>query len=117
MAVETACLYSSVKNVSGKTMQFPFIPPHGKELDDEEQVSVPGDIRQTILSRTPGRNCKRRFDAFVRALGNNDTNTAYLQLISTPAPVVWDETDEVPMILSGDNGAPLLLSPCWETSV
>lgn len=116
MAVDVSCLYSVVKNVSGRTQKFPFLPPHGRELAANAQVSIPGDIRQEVMTRTPGRSNKRRFDALTRALGNNATNDRTLQIISTPAAVVYDETDAVSVILTADNGVVVINNPCWEQS-
>ena len=37
-------LRTLIKNTSGATKTFSFIPPHGKRLADDEETSVLGDI-------------------------------------------------------------------------
>lgn len=115
--VDVTCLYSVVKNVSGHAMTFPFIGPHGVKLAAAESYSVPGDVREAVMCRTPGRRSLRRFEMLERALGNNSTNTQYLEIVSTPAPVFYDETDEVSVILAVDNDVVIATAPCWTTSV
>lgn len=117
MAVEVGCLYSVVKNISGRRMNFPFLPPHGRELANNAQLSIPGDVRQEVMTRTPGRSNRRRFLALERALGNNATNTATLAIISTPAPILYDETDQDTYMLVSDNATLAVAAPCWEESV
>lgn len=118
MAVATGCLYSVVKNVSGRKMNFPFLPPHGRELANNATISVPGDIRQEVLhARTLGRPNMRRFNALARALGNNATNTVSLEIISTPNQIVYDDTDNVSYMLLSDNATVGVADPCWHESV
>lgn len=44
---------TTVTNNSGETRFFGYIPPHGVELEDGEDVTVDGDLRTTLAG---GRN-------------------------------------------------------------
>jgi len=55
-----------VRNTSGSTMTFSFLPPHGRTLTAGQEYSFAGDI-QTRLG-TGGRINKRKFDAFKAAI-------------------------------------------------
>ena len=46
---DTSCLFSTVKNGTGGRRKFGFLPPHGRELDTDEEFTVWGDIREAII--------------------------------------------------------------------
>lgn len=105
-----SCLVSTVRNTSGGTKKFGFLPPHGKELEADEELNVFGDIKEAI--NRGDRFGSRHVAAFLAALDRGD-----LTIVSTPAPIVFDETNEVSKVLGIDNGALDLSDPCWETSL
>ena len=46
--VDVTCMYSTVKNISGVSKNFPFLPPHGRTLAADEEVTVFGSILEAI---------------------------------------------------------------------
>ena len=38
---DLGCLYSTVKNISGGTLRFGFLPPHGKEPVSYTHLTLP----------------------------------------------------------------------------
>lgn len=64
---------TTLKNISGKTLTFSFIPLHGKELAPNEEVTIDGDIYTFLASNA------RKLKAFQDAINNN-----LIELIGTP---------------------------------
>ena len=50
---------TTVTNNSGETRFLGYIPPHGVELEDAEDVTVDGDLR-TVLAGGRGRHSRSR---------------------------------------------------------
>lgn len=112
MYTDTSCLYSTVKNTSGKAMIFGFLPPHGKKLANNESFTVFGDIREAV-ARSPERaSCRRSMIAFENCIESGD-----LTIIKTPAPILQDETTEATKQLRLNNGSLGVIDPCWARSV
>lgn len=103
------CLVSVVKNISGVNKSFGFLPPHGKELEIDEEVNVLGNILEAV--NRGDRFGNRSMNALLDALDHG-----LLALTSTPAPVVYDATDGVSYVMGSDNAVLTLTSPCWEDS-
>lgn len=89
----SASLCTTIINNSGATRSFSLLPPHGRRLAPNEQVSLPGDIRTLLAPH------KRNFDALEALLVAGD-----LAILSTPAPVLYDATLDVAQVLALDNG-------------
>lgn len=100
---ETNCLYSIVENTSGATLKFGYLGEHGKSLANAGQHTQLGNIVDAI-----SRKEKRARDAFVR-----DVAAGRLAIVSTPAAVVYDDTQSASSILTADNGNMTLSPPCW----
>jgi hypothetical protein len=107
---DKSCHYSTLRNTSGVAKTFGFLPPHGVKLDVDEEYSVFGDIRSTVGRGDPATD-RRHHQALVDALDRQD-----ILILSTPSPVLLDATDDVPQILSLDNGTLSAVDPCWDTS-
>lgn len=118
MAVyETGCLYSTVKNISGQTMPFGFLPPHGRTLAANEEFTILGDVVQSVI-RAQRVTSKRNLDALVGALnGNNGKGSKLLAVVKSPAVFVFDEGSEETYILVSNSDTADLASPCTDTSV
>lgn len=71
-------LYTTVKNVSGKTRTFGFLGAHGKTLANNGTFSVPGDL----VAKLGNQRSKRSFKALERALEVGD-------LVITKSPAVY----------------------------
>ena len=107
-----ACLVSTLKNNSGGTKKFGFIPPHGKELEDQEEINVFGQITEAV--NRGDRFGNRNMNAFLDSLDAGD-----IVLQSTPLPIGFAETaDDSKVIGVNTNGTDVeLTDPCWETSL
>lgn len=111
MPLAVSCLLSTVRNTSGRKMKFGFLPPHGVELDSNEEFNVFGDIKQAIIKFDRGES-RRSIVAFEKALQRGD-----LEILSTPNPILRDinnqATTKMLVFRGGTLGAE---DPCWNTS-
>ena len=89
----SASLCTTIVNNSGYTRSFPLLPPHGRRLAPNEQVSIPGDLRTLLAPH------KRNFDALETLLSSGD-----LAILATPAPVLYDATLDVVKVIALDDG-------------
>lgn len=109
---DTRCLYSTVRNRSGKAMTFGFLPPHGRKLAHGEEFTVFGDIKQAIIrfERTEGR---RNIIAFENALQRQD-----IEILETPNVILRDENnpDSFKMLIMR-GGTLGIADPCWQSSL
>jgi len=108
---DTACLYSTVKNTSGQRKKFGFLPPHGRELDVDEEFTIYGDAREAVL-RFERVTDRRQIMAFEAAIERGD-----IKIIQTPSPVLQDVDTGESKILELDGGVLSAVDPCWEESV
>lgn len=93
MVVEVDSLRTIVRNTSGKTRKFSFLPPHGRELADDEEFSIPGDLLSQITSR-------RAREAFEDAVAAGE-----IQVRQTGAPIILDDDTGEPKQLVVASGA------------
>ena len=112
--MDMSCLYSTVKNISGVKKVFGFLPPHGRELDVNEEFTVFGDVRQSLGgNRGAERSVQRRdHSAFEAAIESGD-----LEIIQTPSPVLQDTDSGDPKILNLTDGTLSAADPCWFESI
>jgi len=100
-------LYTTVKNVSGKSRVFGFLRERGMRLAPNEVVTVRGDLVASLGAKTSAR----KFKALERALDPQQNGS--LQIISTPGVILLDgvsgESQE--LVLSG--GALGIVDPEW----
>lgn len=71
MTINTATI---LKNISGKLLTFSFLPPHGRELAANEEVTIDGDI-YAFLHRNP-----RALRSFQSAISSN-----LISIVSSPS--------------------------------
>jgi|LakMenEpi03Aug12_release.lakeMendotaPanAssembly.Ray.scaffolds.fasta_scaffold1772582_1 hypothetical protein len=109
--MSVTCLYTVVKNTSGNTTTFGFLPPHGVTLEANETYNVFGDIRNCLGGNQGGERSvqKRAYDALSNAL-----DTGQLTIVSTTSPVLKDVTSNLPKELRVSNGTLSAISPCWD---
>jgi hypothetical protein len=114
MPMDTSCLYSTVKNVSGVSKTFGFLPPHGRTLDNDEEFTVFGDIRQNLGGNQGGeRSVQRRANAaFEAAVESGD-----LEILQTPSPILQDTVTDAPKMLRLASGSLSAVDPCWHNSL
>lgn len=109
----TFCLYSTVKNISGKAHTFGYLPPHGRKLDANEEFTVFGDIKQA-LQRFERGEARRSFIAFEK-----DLQDGYIDIVSTPNPILEDDSNpnptEISKMMRYHNGTLGVTTPCWRT--
>jgi len=112
--MDMTCLYSTVKNISGGSMVFGFLPPHGRELANNEEYTVFGDIRALIGSNAGAEaSVRRRAQVALEAA----LDQGYIEILNTPSTIVYDATLEAPKMVKVDNGAVAVADPCWHDSV
>jgi hypothetical protein len=70
-----------IRNTSGSTRFFAFLPPHGAELAHNQDFSYPGDLF-AVLS---GKGSRRDFDALAA-----EVNAGRIQVLQTPVAVRFD---------------------------
>lgn len=113
MTVNFSCLYTTVKNTSGVRHKFGFIPPHGVELDVDEEYTVFGDIRQLLGSNAGGEHSVRRRAqiAFESAI-----ESGKLSLVETPANILQDTVTDESKMLQLASGVITAVDPCYYSS-
>jgi hypothetical protein len=111
VGLDIRCLYSTVKNTSGKRKSFGFLPPHGRTLDSNEEFTVFGHIHEAIIKFERGE-ARRSIIAFERALQRGD-----IEIVKTPNPILEDDSNPgSTKMLNLRNGTLGVLDPCWNTS-
>lgn len=111
--LDTTCLYSTVRNISGVTKRFGFLPPHGRELDANEQFTVFGSVLESIQRGNGDRGApSRHITAFEAAV-----NQHLIEIMNTPAPIFYDTTNEEIQMLSLDGGVLSTVDVCWTNSI
>jgi hypothetical protein len=109
MAAPTAgCLFTIVKNTSGGTKHFGFLPPHGVTLDADEELHIFGDIFSAIF-RGAGHRRKHIQDALGVAITDGD-----LEIVTSPCTVIYDEVDLASYRVGVYNGTVRAQTPDWD---
>lgn len=108
MPYDPAALYSVVQNSSGVSKRFPCLPPHGRTLAADEEVTLLGDAYAAVIR---GGRPQRHLTDFVANL-----NAGLLTLVSQPAPILYDETLAASKLVGVDNGSVTLADPVFESS-
>ena len=107
MALHTNCCLSTLKNTSGGSRVFSFLPPHGRTLANAEEITVFGNILEAIQRGTAGTS-PRVTDAFLAAL-----DTQQLDIINTPSPILYDTDDDDSRMLALSNDKLFAVDTCW----
>ena len=109
--LDVSCLYSTIRNTSGKRKKFGFLPPHGKELAANEEFTCFGDIRQALI-KFERSEARRSITAFEAALRRGD-----IEIIATPNIILEDLQDPgTTKMLTLRNGTLGVADPCWNVS-
>lgn len=112
VSLDTHCLYSTVRNVSGQGKLFGFLPPHGRYLNDQEEMSVFGNILDVINHANLDFSSSRRWvQAFEAAVNRGD-----LVIVHTPNPIVEDTQLGDTKMLVLTNGTLGVANPCWSNT-
>ena len=107
---DISTLVTTIKNVSGGTLFFGFLPPHGKTLTANQTVSVFGSITEAV--NRGDRFGNRHMIALQKALENN-----LIDILSTPAPVFYDQATRRARAMYVNNAVLKLMAPSWDHSV
>ena len=111
VTMDTTCLYSTVKNISGGTRKFGYLPPHGRELADDEEFTVFGNILEAV-SRGERATDRRHHQGL-----EDSIESGHLEIRQTPSPILEDLTLQVPKLFKLDSGTLSTVDPCWTDSV
>ena len=101
--MSTDCLKSTVKNTSGGTKTFSFLPNGGATLSNGQEKTYVGDIVSLIA-----RKSKRDLDAFVLAL-----DSGAISIVSGPSCILYDEFDDVSQKIGVANSQLFASNPDW----
>lgn len=104
------CLYSTIKNSSGKAMTFAFLPPHGVKLANNQVLTVFGSILEAV-GRGDRVTDKRQYQALADAIDRGD-----IEILTTPSPVLQDTVTGANKTLQLSSGSLSAVDPCWRTS-
>lgn len=99
----TTCLETKVRNMTGVTATFGFLPPHGKTLTAGQEYTFFGSLPALLQAITS----KRKRTAFQNALQNGD-----IVVVSSPTPFLYDATLDVTKTIKVDNGSVSAADPC-----
>ena len=108
MAQTTECLQSTVKNTSGGVLKFSFLPPHGRELADDAELTLDGHLVEAIR-RTGGYVASLRHIAGLKAA----LEAGDIEIVKTPNPVFYDPTNDETKMLKIDAGVLYAADGCW----
>ena len=99
-------LFTTVKNTSGVSKVFSFLPWNGKRLAADEEYTFVGGIVEG-LAANPSFTL-RKTAALARALVSGD-----LTIVNTPAPILYDNTLDESKALTLDSGTLATADPSW----
>ena len=107
---DLTALYTTVRNISGTARRFGFLPPHGRRLDADEELTVFGNILDQVagFDRVSER---REQDALAKALDRGD-----LAIVHTPAPILQDQSNLDIQQLELDGNTLTTSAPSWEST-
>lgn len=111
MALDIACLYSTVVNTSGQRKFFSFLPPHGRWLAASEEFTVFGSILEAVQKDVDRVSSLRHIAAFEDAVARGD-----LEIVQTPAPIFQDLNTNIARTLQVAGGVLSVVDPCWFNS-
>jgi len=103
----TDCLYTHVKNVSGKERVFGYLGPRGMRLAANEVVTLPGNLVDALGNG--GHWSQQKFKALERSL----TVNASLEILATPAVHLHDAVLDETKMLVLQGGVLGVVDPCW----
>ncbi len=96
VATELSDIYTIITNISGSTLTFGFLPPHGKELANGESVTIPGDF-DSQLKTGGGRDWKRKVTGY-----ENAKTDLLIKVEKQYAQIVYCAVDSGTVIAVGD---------------
>jgi len=108
MANTTTCLLTTLKNTSGGTLYFGFLPGNGRSLAANGTVTVIGDVFDAITrGAKPASFCDELKDAI---------DDEQLEIVSTPSPILYDSQFSRSKMLTLNNNILYTKDPCWAST-
>ena len=108
--VDVTCLYSTVKSLADRRVNFAFLPPHGHSLAAGEELAIFGDVREAIFR---GDRFGKHFQESLERVLEEDL----LEIRNTPAVILEDAVSGAIKTLGRSGGAFVANAPCWESSI
>jgi hypothetical protein len=108
---DTSCFFTTVKNISGKSMFFGQLPPHGRVLASNAEFSAFGSL-ESLVSRGDRVTNNRYYNSLLAAITNG-----LLQVTATPALILKDATSHAPKMVTLTSGTLGVHDPCYDTSL
>jgi hypothetical protein len=105
------CLFTTVVRPLASSKKFAFLPPHGRELAQDEELTFFGSIGQVAQSHGQGV-CQRYERAWAQAIADGE-----LEVKETPCNIVYDDTDAASYMIVSSGGTVGTASPAWGSSV
>lgn len=104
---DTSCLYTIIKNISGGPLDAPYVPPRGRSLDADEEVSIP-------FLAFAGFDHKGRLRDNILAALEDHLNEGKITILKSFSPVVQDTVTDLPRVLTVASGTIDTLGACWD---
>jgi hypothetical protein len=108
MANTSTCLLTTVKNISGASKFFGFLPYNGQTLAANGTLTVLGDLMDAA--------CRGGKPARYAQLIRDAIDADQLEIVSTPAVILYDATLANSKMLSLINGVLYRADPCWAST-
>jgi hypothetical protein len=109
------CIYTTLRNSSGVTRYFDYLPPHGRRLAAAEEINIPGDWLPWM------RGNLRKMRGFA-----SDLTNCLIEIVKTPEQhchVVGEENDldlirtvTIHRDPATDEDVVVAIEPCWQCS-
>ena len=89
--INTTPLKTKIKNTSGGSRFFAFLPPHGQTLAADQEFEMAGNPFEAVSSGSRGGTSELKRQAFLNAINARD-----LTIINTSEPIVTQADDPAP---------------------
>ena len=109
---DSSCLLTTFKNSSAGPLFFGFLPPHGRTLAANEEVSEFGQPAE-IVCQGDRLGKKRQLDSFLGCIADGS-----LQVTSLPSLILKDTlSPHNPKMVTLSSGVLGIHDPCYDTSI
>ena len=108
---DKSCLYSVVRNISGGTLVFGFLPPHGVQLTANEEYEIFGSVLEALSNGRSRGAARRQHKAFFDSIDRGD-----IEIMNLPSPILLDTVAATPKTLQSASGTITGITPCWSST-
>lgn len=106
MNAAVECLFTTVVNTKGTKLPAPWLPPHGRIMEVDEEVSVFGGV-EALVARNHN-NTNRTQKGLFYCLENE-----FVQIKKTASVVLFDAVAETTKVLRLNSTTLGTINPCW----